>query len=139
MIRRHIPRLFSFGAIGIFGFIVDTAVLYLLVFGFGVGLYVSRIFSYIAAASTTWSLNRRYTFATYSGTNRAREWLRFLFFNLGGGIVNYGVYAALIATTDTVAQTPALGVAVGSIAGMFVNYTLSHTFVFSHHPHAKGK
>ena len=128
--RHHMVRLVSFGIIGVFGFVVDSAVLYLFVFGCGAGLYVSRVFSYLAAATVTWWLNRNYTFSRNKHANRSAEWIRFLLFNLGGGLVNYGVYSVMVAGYPLVAKHPVLGVAAGSLAGMVINYSLSSLFVF---------
>ena len=130
MMRQHLIGLISFGIIGVFGFIVDSAVLYLFVFGFGSGLYLSRVFSYLAAATVTWWLNRNFTFSRHKHANGSAEWMRFLFFNLGGGLVNYGVYSAMVTAYPLVAEHPVLGVAAGSLAGMVINYALSSLFVF---------
>jgi putative flippase GtrA len=118
-----------FGVVGTIGFLVDTAVLYgALAVGFG--LYGGRAISYLVAASTTWALNRAWTFRGQGEGPALRQWAVFLLVNLVGFACNYGTYAALVATVSFVAQHPVLGVAAGSIAGLTGNFLLSRRFVF---------
>lgn len=119
-----------FAAVGVAGFVVDTAALYVAMHGFGAGPYLARLISYLAAATSTWALNRRYTFGGVADHRLLREWARFLAANAVGGSVNYGVYAGLIHWSDLVLAYPVIGVAAGSIAGLLVNFTLSRRFVF---------
>jgi putative flippase GtrA len=58
------------------------------------------------------------------------EWLRYLGAMSLGGAVNYGSYAACIAASASCARVPALGVAIGSIAGLALNFLVSKHFVF---------
>ena len=60
-----------------------------------------------------------------------REWFKFLAANAAGGLINYGVYAALVGTFDFVATWPVIGVAAGSAAGLIANFTLSKRLVFN--------
>lgn len=128
--RKMIEQFLRFGVVGTVGFLVDATVL-LGMLALGLGPYGGRVVSYLAAASTTFALNRAWTF---SSANRdapvAAQWGRFVLLNLVGFCANYGTYAALIATVPLVAQYPVLGVAAGSLAGMFINFGLSRQFVF---------
>jgi putative flippase GtrA len=120
-----------FGVVGTVGFVVDTAVLYAGL-ALGLGLYSGRALSYLAAATTTWALNRAWTFRDAGGAQpMARQWALFLVVNLVGFAFNYGTYAALIAFVPAVAAAPVLGVAAGALAGMVGNFVLSRRFVFA--------
>jgi putative flippase GtrA len=119
-----------FGVAGTVGFLVDTAALYTALYALGTDPYSGRALSYLVAATSTWALNRRFTFREQRDQNRLAEWGRFLAANTVGGAVNYGTYALLIASTATVAAYPVLGVAAGSVAGLAVNFTLSRRLVF---------
>jgi putative flippase GtrA len=119
-----------FSLVGAIGFLVDTTVLYSLIHGFDSGLYVSRIASYLAAASTTWWLNSRYTFDSSTKENYVIQWVKFLWLNAFGGLINYGVYALLVASWSIATTQPVIAVAFGSIAGLVVNFNLSKRFVF---------
>ena len=129
-LRREFAR---FAFVGAIGFIVDALVLYACLKGLGLGLYAGRLVSYLCAATTTWYLNRRMTFAHCEQTAPGKQWLRFLATNGVGGLVNYGSYSMVVATLPAATLIPLLGVAVGSIAGLFFNFTASRLFVFKAH------
>jgi putative flippase GtrA len=120
-----------FAVVGTAAFGVDTAVLYLALWA-GLGLYSGRIVSYLVAATFTWYGNRRMTFASHAhgAPAIAAEWARFLLANLAGGAVNYATYAAVIAWVPIARIHPVLAVAVGSLAGMSVNFAASKFVVF---------
>jgi putative flippase GtrA len=122
-------ELFLFGLVGLAGFLVDSGVLYLLMGT--LGLYLGRLVSFASAVFTTWLLNRHMTFRQrHSGMSLTREFRRYFLMMVGGGAVNYGVYALLVYFSNAVANQPVWGVAVGSLAGMLVNYSLAKVFVF---------
>jgi putative flippase GtrA len=119
-----------FGTVGVLGFLVDTAVLYGML-ALGAGLYGGRAISYVAAATTTWALNRVWTFRHRGGGQQVhQQWALFLAVNLVGFTLNYGTYALLVAFVPVVAATPVLGVAAGAVAGMFSNFFFSRQVVF---------
>lgn len=118
-----------FGVSGAFGFLVDTAVLYTL--KGPIGPFYGRIFSFLAAVLTTWLLNRYFTFRERkSGLSTRREFVAYLLLMLIGGGVNYGVYAWLIVSSPFASQYPVVGVAAGSLAGMFVNLVNSRYLLY---------
>lgn len=123
-------QLLSFSIVGAIGFIVDAATLHVAIGVLGAGLYGGRVISYLAAATVTWVLNRRYTFRQQRSANRISEWGRFLAANAIGGLVNYATYALLVTVNPTVAAFPVLGVAAGSVAGLTLNFSLSRYLVF---------
>jgi putative flippase GtrA len=132
--RKMIGQFLRFGVVGTLGFVVDAAVL-MGMLALGLGPYGGRVISYLAAASTTYALNRVWTFHTAPrDAPLVAHWMRFLLLNLVGFAANYGTYAALIATLPVVAEHPVLGVAAGSVAGMFINFGLSRRFVFQDRP-----
>ncbi|MFM7608490.1 MAG: GtrA family protein [Alphaproteobacteria bacterium] len=118
-----------FGVVGTIGFVVDTAVLYAGL-ALGLGLYGGRAVSYLVAATTTWALNRLWTFRGRGDGPVHQQWALFLLVNLVGFAMNYGTYAALIAFVPLVAAHPVLGVAAGAVAGMFGNFVLTRQLVF---------
>lgn len=126
-------ELTRFGVVGTVGFVVDSAVLYGCVRGLGWDPYSGRAVSFLAAATTTWGLNRRFTFRDL--TPRVRlpgQYLRYLFGALIGGAVNYATYAGMVYNSAWVQTYLILGVAAGSLAGMAVNFTVSKWWVFRH-------
>ena len=123
-------QLLRFVIVGGFGFLVDAGVVSLLVATTGLGLYWGRLVSFLCAASTTWVLNRNFTFRGHGSDNRVREWGKFLVVSIGGAIINYGVYAVTIELWPLARQFPAIAVAFGSLAGMGFNFPASKYLVF---------
>jgi putative flippase GtrA len=128
--RATFLQFLRFGVVGVAGFLVDAGVLTAMLW-LGLGPYAGRVVSYLAAASTTFALNRAWTFRSALREGPvAAQWGRFVLLNLMGFAANYGTYAALVAGTGIVAAYPVIGVAAGSVAGMFLNFGLSRRYVF---------
>lgn len=114
---------------GVIGFVVDVGILYLTKAQFG--LYGGRAISFVCAASATWLINRNVTFAGHhSGKPLLHEYLSYLLLMCGGGIVNYGAYAAGVLLSTTIATDPVIGVAIGSLAGLTVNFVSAKYLLF---------
>jgi putative flippase GtrA len=126
-----VRQMFSFGLVGVLGFVVDAGVLYVGLYC-GLGLYAGRAVSYMSAVSATWVLNRRYTFERTGGHNRLHEWARFVVSQLSGATINLGMYALLVHMSPLVARYPIIGVAVGSLSGLLVNFSVARAYVFYH-------
>jgi putative flippase GtrA len=118
----------QFGAIGVAGFVWDTAIVYSLK-GW-LGLYVAGGISFIIVASINWLANRYWTYRELSHDAAHRQLARFLGVNTVGFVLNRGTYAALIATQPVVHDHPVLAIAAGAVAGMFFNFFLSRRLVF---------
>ena len=127
MLRR---QLMLFTIVGANGFVVDAGIVQILVREFSINPYGARVVSFLAAATTTWGFNRRYTFAGHGSGSRRRELFRYLVAMAGGFALNYGAYAALVATWPLVRQWPAIGVAAGSVAGAALNFLTSKYWIF---------
>lgn len=119
----------SFAVVGVVGLVVDVAVLYLM--APLLGWYAARVVSFLAAATTTWAFNRRYTFASRVGEGGSiwREYLGYLVTMLGGAVLNYGAYALTLHWVEG-RWAAALGVAIGSLAGMGANFLSARYLVF---------
>lgn len=119
-----------FCAVGGVGFVVDAGLLWILLETTALGPYGGRLVSFLVAATVTWALHRRVTFPEASRTRSGRQWLLFVAVNGGGAVLNYGVYALLVATTALVAAHPVLGVVAGSAVALLVNYLANRHWVF---------
>ncbi|MGE0724785.1 MAG: GtrA family protein [Alphaproteobacteria bacterium] len=119
---RRLPDspLLRFAIVGTIGFVVDAGVLTLLHRAAGIDLYLGRLASFLAAATVTWALNRRFTFRAREPAGPG-EWLRWVALMGGGAAINYLVYAWAIAGWP-VALDPVAAVAAGSLAGLAWNY-----------------
>lgn len=128
--RRSLGQFLRFALVGTAGFVVDAAAL-TAAMALGLGPYGGRVVSYLAAVTFTWAMNRRFTFAGADPRRGTAQWGRFVAVNgVVGALVNYGTYAALVASVPLVATRPVLGVAAGSVAGLVFNFTLSKLWVF---------
>ena len=124
-------QILLFAISGVLGFVVDAGIVQFLVRELAFNPYGARVLSFLAAATTTWSFNRRYTFAGHgSDGSRRRELLRYLVAMAFGFALNYGAYALCVLTWPLVRQWPAIGVAAGSIAGAVVNFLSSKYWIF---------
>jgi putative flippase GtrA len=118
-----------FGLVGLIGFVIDTATVYAL--RHAVGLYVAGIAAYFTAATGTWLCNRVWTFRHHARTDSWHvQWRRFLAANLGGFVINRGVYALLVTFVTAAARQPVIAVFAGAVAGMTLNFNLSRKMVF---------
>ncbi len=130
---RHpwLRQFISFACVGVAGLIVDAGVLWLMLNGIGLDRYTGRVPSYIAAATVTWALNRRFTFQAMPHTDSLfRQWLKFLTANLSGLIANFGTYTACVTFVPLAIQYPLLGLIPASIAGLVFNFLASKHLVF---------
>jgi len=127
----HLRReIILFAISGVFGFIVDAGIVQFLVREWAIDPYLARVVSFLAAATTTWSFNRKFTFAGKSSGSRRRELLRYIVAMAGGFALNYGAYALCVATWPLVRSWPAIGVAIGSAAGAVLNFLSSKYWIF---------
>jgi len=126
-------QLLRFAVSGVVGVLVDVAVLYCAL-ALGSGPYLGRAASFLAAVLATWHINRRYTFAAATGSGPSaslwRQWWRYLAAMSGGALLNLAAYTLVLALLPPAPWLPALGVAVGSLAGMALNFAAAKFFVF---------
>jgi putative flippase GtrA len=129
--RRAPGQFIRFTLVGGIGFVVDAGLLRLLLV-LGLGYYGGRVVSFLAAATTTWLLNRSFTFRRESSAvgHPAGEWVAYLGVMVIGGAVNYGTYAAAIELSELVRRHPELGVALGSLAGLCINFWSAKLMIF---------
>jgi putative flippase GtrA len=129
ILKKFLSESFIFGSVGAVGFLVDVTVLYSLA-GL-IGLFYGRVVSFLAAVVATWLLNRRWTFkGRNSGLRNRHEFVVYLALMLVGGSINYGVYVWLVVAYQLIQQHPVIGVAVGSLVGMLINYLSSRFVLF---------
>ena len=124
-----LDQMIQFGTVGLAGFVVDTAVVYAT--QGALGLYAAGTIAYGAAVTTTWWLNRIWTFrGRGSDGPKHLQWARFALANLPGLCLNLGTYFVLVATVPFCAANPVIPIFAGAIAGMTVNFVLSRQVVF---------
>ncbi|MEZ5460706.1 GtrA family protein [Dokdonella sp.] len=117
---------------GFFGFLIDAGIVQFLVSSFDANPYLSRLLSFLCAATGTWLFNRRFTFKGVRHYGHLGEWSRYLFAMSGGFAVNFTIYSTLVYHTTLAQRLPALAVAVGSLGGFVVNFSASRLWIFRH-------
>jgi putative flippase GtrA len=117
-----------FGIVGLAGLVVDTATVYGL--RYSLGLYGAGLVAYVVSATANWLLNRIWTFRGRGSGSAHRQWGMFMLANLIGFVLNRGTYVILVTFVATAADQPVIATAAGSVAGMFVNFSLSRRLVF---------
>lgn len=130
-LRRQIP---SFVAIGLFGFVVDAGVTYLLAQRFGLAPAWARPPAFAIATVLNFALNRALTFRA-SDVPLLRAFVRYVMVCAAGLAVNYTVFLVCVALSPLVGlpATPAilpLFVACGSAAAMGLTFVGFRFFAF---------
>lgn len=129
MKKKQLIEIVLFGIAGGIGFLIDALVLHFL--SRYIGPYVARIFSFFSAVIFTWLFNRAVTFESYaSGCSAVGEFLRYLSLMALGGGVNIVAYMLCVHSITFVAEFPIVGVAVGSVLGMFFNFFSTKILLF---------
>jgi putative flippase GtrA len=125
-------RIAAFAVVGGVGFATDALVLSVLVSVFGINIYVARALAFVPATLVTWLLNRSWSFRTHAAPahQRRQEYLRYFVVQTGGVLVNFAVFALLVAMIPALRSYPVIPLAVGSAFGLIVNYSGARLWVF---------
>jgi putative flippase GtrA len=126
-------RFLRFAAVGTAGFAVNEAALYAALNWLVLGKYSAGIFAFFCAVTFTWWGNRMLTFreqAAAGAANILREWAKFVLANGLGFLVNYAIYVSAITFAPAPLNNPYLALALGTLAGLIFNFTLSKRLVF---------
>jgi len=126
--RAILVQFLRFGTVGFIGFVVDNFCVYGL--RASIGLYWAGAVAYLFAATTTWALNRLWTFRATSRGAAHRQWALFLATNLVGFVLNRGTYFILISVSALCRDNPVIATFSGTLVGMFLNFHVSRTIVF---------
>jgi putative flippase GtrA len=123
-----------YGITGVLGFLVDAGVLHLMVSGWNTNLFLARGCSFTSAATTTWMINRILTFSPTHRQPRQllAEWAAYFAASLGGGCLNYLVFAIAVRVSPSLHQIPSIAVALGTLAGTTFNFLMYAQYVFPH-------
>ena len=116
---------------GAIGFGVDSILLLAFTQLFGWQPLGARLASLATAITTTWVINRLWTFRN-SGRPRSIGWEFFGYtaVQATGGAANYGVYALIVALAGQASWQLLLALAAGSATGLVVNYLGARKFVY---------
>jgi len=129
---------FRFACVGGTIALIDAGLLYLLKDLPGFNVYIARVFSYVAAMSTGYVLNRFFTFHHIErGRALLDELIRFFSVHALGGLLNFGVFSLVVFLGEQADLTrfwtgvmPLVGVWIGGLFGMTFNFLFSSKLVF---------
>ena len=120
-----------FLVVGSVGFVIDAGVMGLLVHWAELSPLWARAFSFPLALSVTWLLNRNWTFSDGRTRSPRSQYTIYLFVQLLGLIINYGIFATLVIYHPYWHAHPILALAIGSAAAAIVTFALSRTVAFA--------
>ncbi|MDP3898570.1 MAG: GtrA family protein [Mesorhizobium sp.] len=120
-------RIARFALVGGIGFLVDAAVLALLLGATPLDPFRARLVSIGAALLVTWQLNRHVTFGP-SARTVATEGARYGGVGIATSIANYAVYSAVLLTFP--ALPPLAALVIGSAFAMALSFLGYSRFVF---------
>ena len=129
MKKTIIKEILIFGIAGVVAYLVD--VLFTTLLEPYLGVYIARIPAFLAAATTTWVINRKITFKHRPSKyeNLLTEYGHYLSLMLVGAVVNYSAYAVAVTFIEGDFKV-IISVAIGSLAGMGVNFITSRKYIY---------
>lgn len=131
------PAFLRFCVVGGVGFVVDASVLYGLVWLAQMDHVSARFCSFLVAVLATWTLNRLWTFKAHAGRNHAKEAGLYFLVQGTGGAVNIATYSLAIALVPILGRWLVIPLAIGTAAGLIINFLGSKHIAFRHVEDAK--
>lgn len=125
-------RFAAYTIVGGLGFVVDAAILTLLVAAGNENPLVARCLSFPPAVLTTWVLNRRMVFTSSARSvgEHANEYGRYFSVQLVGAFINLGVYTMTLAYFPTLRPWPVIALVAGSLIALSFNFLGARLWVF---------
>jgi putative flippase GtrA len=124
-----IPELLRFAVVGAVGFLVSAIAV--TAASLRVDLYTTGAIGWLVAVNVTWYLNRNWTFRRAQKRGAGTEWVKFVSANSAGFMAYLAAYSAAIAWCPVCGRWPVCAVALGSLAGLCINFGLSRELVFN--------
>ena len=116
--------------VGAIGFLVDGGILTLLHGIFEFSLLHARLWSFSAAVTLTWYLNRQHTFAASKDVHAVHEWGRYAIVNSIGALLNLGIFFWLTYSFDILATWPIIPLAIAASIALIFNFFASRHLAF---------
>jgi putative flippase GtrA len=123
-------RVLRFGLVGVAGALVHMGAFWLMQRLMGLGNSTGWLVAFFLAATSTWAMNRTFTFQDRANAEQTTEWLRYLAIAGGGAAAHFGVFYLATRFIQLFAHYPALAIIPGSLASFVVTYTGASLLVF---------
>ena len=127
MLREEFRR---FAAVGAIGFVVDGALLQLLVSAAGWSPLTARLVSFPVALTVTFLLNRRWTFGRHQAPRALQSYGAYTVVQIAGALINLAVFSACVATVAAMREWPLVPLAIGAGVALVFNFFASRWFAF---------
>lgn len=118
-----------FVVVGGLGFCVDGGLLTILMW-YGWDVIPARCCSFLFAVSTTWLLNRLWTFSSGALVSIRREYAYYFGTQMLGAVINLTIFFILIELYPVFRDTPLIPLAFGATVSLAFNYVVSKRIVF---------
>ncbi|MGE0625334.1 MAG: GtrA family protein [Pseudomonadales bacterium] len=120
---------------GFAGFLVDIGVMSGLVYGLDLAdtrseVIGCRVAAWVAAITSTYFLNARFTFGA---SIRHSRFINYLFIQAIGAAINLGSFTLLL-VAGPIQDRPLIAMVVGNVLAVINNFLLVRTFVYRFHP-----
>jgi len=122
-------KFLKFGFVGVVVLGFDAVTFWLLLHVIPSSL-VARCLSVAASIFLSWLINRSFTFAYTRERPTAQEFIKFALSQLPGALVNALVSVIAFNYLPYIKSNPWVSVALGSCAGMVLNFTIANVYVF---------
>ena len=122
-------RFVRFLIAGSIAFVVDAAILTLLVELAGWPPTWARVVSFPSAVTVNWLVHRTHVFEPTDKPHT--EYLKFASVQMLSAGINLGIYFTAVLTSPLMARWPIIPLIIGSIAAMFLTYFCNSRFVFT--------
>lgn len=140
-VAARVARVLKFAVTGGIGFVVDVGLLTFLTVVPDWDPYTARVVAIAVAMTTTWLINRRFTFKVHDKVTEAKDVVaeggRYASVAIAAAIVNYAVYVAALylmprAIFGSEDLPPPIAAVIGSGVAMFFSYFGYSRFAFRH-------
>ena len=128
--RREAAVAAKFAAVGGIGFLTDITVLHLCLRGLQLSPFAGRAISLTCAMQVTFLVNGLFVFRCVSLARCGRQWLAYMGTNGLGNVLNYLVFAALVASELPQVSRNGWALVIGSLVAYAFNFLCVRFMVF---------
>ena len=129
-LRREGAVALKFAAVGGLGFLTDISVLRLCLWGLHLSAFQGRAISLACAMQVTFLVNGLVVFRCLSWRGCGRQWLAYMAANGLGNLINYLVFAGLVASRLPAVSRNGWALVIGSVIAYAFNFLCTRLMVF---------